>query len=81
MDEQEVRIHIDVQEMTLGDLELLEEFQAGGRPDSVKGFVALLERIAVVEGVPSARQLKVRDLRKIGEAIQAGVAETTNPKN
>ena len=81
MDEQEVRVHVDVQELTLGDLELLEEFQTGGKLDSVQGFVALLERIARVEGVNSVRELKVRHLQQVGAAIQAGMAEAANPKN
>jgi hypothetical protein len=76
MDEQQSEIRIQVDKDKLGDWSLddLEELEGSG---SIKAMMSLLDTV-VVGGV-RGRGFKVKDLKRIQDALFAEVAKLGNP--
>jgi hypothetical protein len=64
---------IDVSELTLGDMQDLMNNSGG----DFNGQMGILNRIVVSEG--GARAVKIKDLPRVMELVQAEVEKLTNP--
>ena len=71
----DIRINID--RLTLGDLERFEELQGGGA--SIKSTLDLLDKFVQAD-VP-LRSLPITAMRDIVDAVQEAIQGITNPKN
>ncbi len=82
-EKQVVTIQVNVDEMTIGDLELLEKWAVNSKKEgvligeeiSVREVIAFLDRI-IVGGV---RQYKVTELGSIMEAVTKQIKSISNP--
>jgi hypothetical protein len=73
----EVKIEINTDLMVLDDLEALEAAKGG----EFSRLLATLDRIAVVEGVESVRQLPLYKLREVVQAIHTAMVEVLDAGN
>lgn len=72
-----LRVTVDMDALTIGDLELFEKWQGGGYKASE--LIAFLSRVAKTE--TPIREMPMSSLKEILAAIQEAVGEAQNPKN
>lgn len=71
------KLSIDIDQMTLGDLELLE----GAGRGEFSPFLNLLERVAEVDGLPGVRDIPIRDLREVVARLTEALTDAGNAGN
>ena len=76
------KIRVVMDDMTLGDMEQLEEASASG---SIREMLKVFDRVIKIEGVAqedipaTIRSWKISEMAAIAEAIKNEVAAQTNP--
>lgn len=73
-----VKVTIDPDKLLFGDLEILEKASAGG---GMTEFIALIERVATVEGVDDVRKVPLSQFKEIIGALNAAMGKSLDTKN
>jgi len=70
---EEIVVHVDLDKMTIGDLETLEQTASMSEPGGIGTFYGLIDRVATIEGVDNFRELPITKLKDIIAAITGAV--------